>query len=322
MFINSFSALSPAGFLSLNSIDFQKPAGVNWFCQEPSYKDIIPPMQLRRMSKTLRMGMMAATSCMSQAGIAQPDGIHIGTAYGVLDDSEKFLERLLAQNEQTLTPTAFIQSTHNTVSGQIALSCNCHAHNMTFVHNGHSFESALLDAELLLKRNPGKVSLVGSVDELTATSAEVLKHFQASESNIRIGEGATFCVISENKNSKSIAEIASWTMFQENKSNIEENIAHFLQENNIDLESVDLWIVGNNLQTATQEKFEKIKARLDLNKPLENYKQYSGEFPTAAAFGLIYTLLMLRKTNKKQAIVINNFGKYWSVFFLKNSNLV
>ena len=49
-----------------------------------------------------------------------------------------------------LTPTSFIQSTHNTVGGQIALGLECKGYNFTYVHASISFESALLDAQLQL----------------------------------------------------------------------------------------------------------------------------------------------------------------------------
>ena len=47
--------------------------------------------------------------------------------------------------EQMLNPTAFIQSTFNTVGAQLALLLKIHAYNVTYVHRGLSFESALID---------------------------------------------------------------------------------------------------------------------------------------------------------------------------------
>ena len=57
-----------------------------------------------------------------------------------------------------LTPTSFIQSTHNTVGGQIALELQCKGYNFTYVHGSNSFESALLDAKLQLELNEAKIS--------------------------------------------------------------------------------------------------------------------------------------------------------------------
>jgi 3-oxoacyl-[acyl-carrier-protein] synthase II len=152
-------------------------AGDLLYCREPEYKNLIPPMQLRRMSKTIRIGVAAAKICLRETGLEKPDAIHIGSAYGVLDDSEKFLNNLIEQQEQTLTPTSFIQSTHNTVSGQIALLTRCHGHNLTFVHKAHSFESALLDAAVFLQNHPQAIVLAGAVEECTPTAYDILRRF-------------------------------------------------------------------------------------------------------------------------------------------------
>jgi 3-oxoacyl-[acyl-carrier-protein] synthase II len=39
------------------------------FCIDPVYKDYINPLQLRRMSRTLRMGVSAAKICLSDSGV-------------------------------------------------------------------------------------------------------------------------------------------------------------------------------------------------------------------------------------------------------------
>jgi 3-oxoacyl-[acyl-carrier-protein] synthase II len=130
-------------------------------CVEPDYKEMINPMQLRRMSKVVRMGIATAKSALKDAQIEKPDIITIGTAYGCLADTEFFLNKLISQEETMLTPTSFIQSTHNTVSGQIALMLACHGHNFTFVHKGFSFESALQDAMMWLKEKENISVLTG-----------------------------------------------------------------------------------------------------------------------------------------------------------------
>ena len=85
----------------------------------PSYTGLIPPMQLRRMSKPIKLGVAAAKQITVNIDTTRIKAINIGTAYGLLQDSEQFLAQLITQKEQTLTPTAFIQSTHNTVGNPI-----------------------------------------------------------------------------------------------------------------------------------------------------------------------------------------------------------
>lgn len=82
-------------------------------CKEPDYSAYIPAMQLRRMSKAVRMGIGASKIALQKAGIEKPDALSAGTALGCLQDTEVFLSKMLEQQEQMLTPTAFIQSTQH-----------------------------------------------------------------------------------------------------------------------------------------------------------------------------------------------------------------
>ncbi len=133
------------------------PAGITEYntnrltCKEPDYKNFVDAKLIRRMSRIIKMGTAAAVKCLQQANIEMPGGIITGTAYGCLQDTEIFLQRMIDYKEELLTPTAFIQSTHNTVGAQIALLLQCHNYNNTFVQSGFSFEDALLDAVILRK---------------------------------------------------------------------------------------------------------------------------------------------------------------------------
>src|SRR5207253_3406481 len=101
-----------AGFIAPEAIPGEAVTRLS--AREPDYTGLIPPMQLRRMSKAVRMGIGAAKACLDSAGIQRPDAIAVGTTLGCLKDTEVFLNKLVTQEERMLTPTSFIQSTHNT----------------------------------------------------------------------------------------------------------------------------------------------------------------------------------------------------------------
>ena len=101
---------------------------------EPDYKEFIDPKLIRRMSHVIKMGVAAAKDCLYKANTEMPGAITTGTALGCLEDTITFLTRIVEQNEELLPPTAFIQSTHNTVGAQIALMLKCHSYNNNFVH--------------------------------------------------------------------------------------------------------------------------------------------------------------------------------------------
>ena len=66
-----------------------------------------------------------------------------------------------------LSPTNFMQSTHNTISSNIAIRLGCHGYNVTYTQSDDSLEWALRDARLLLQSGRYKTVLVGCHDETT-----------------------------------------------------------------------------------------------------------------------------------------------------------
>lgn len=313
MYINSFCSISPAGVVvpdtELSSL--QKVNGTIAYCQEPDYKDIIPPMQLRRMTKPVRTGVAAAKICMQNISETMPVSIHVGTAYGMLQDSENFLQKMIVQEEQMLNPTAFIQSTHNTVAGQIALSMGCLAHNMTFVHKAHSFESALLDAQLMPNQE-GQI-LTGAVDECTLTSYAVLERFGVYNDQNTAGEGATFFLLSNEKKEHSIARLTAFDMFIADSPELaEEKITAFCNQNKLKISEEDVVLTG------TQNGF--IPEVFKANNESIDFKQYCGEFPTAAAFALALASLYIKEEKTTRCWILNASGKHYSIYCLDKTN--
>ena len=172
------------------------------YAPEPPLAGLVPPAQLRRTSKAVRLGLSAGLQALNHAGVASPAAICLGTAQGGLYDTEQFMAKMIAQDEQMLTPTTFIQSTHNVVAGQLALHLRCHGPNYTFVQGPHSFGQALLQAHLYLHQNPRQVVLAGAVDELTADSYRVMNALGAfaragSSAPLAAGEGSSFFAVSD-----------------------------------------------------------------------------------------------------------------------------
>jgi len=127
------------------------------------------------MAKGVKMGLAASTKALKEANVEVPDAIITGTGMGCIEDSEKFLKALIDNNEEYLTPTNFIQSTHNTVGAQIALGLGCKGYNFTYVNGAVSFESALLDAKLQIENDEENTILVGAADETATHSMELFK---------------------------------------------------------------------------------------------------------------------------------------------------
>ena len=271
-------------------------------CIEPDYKDIIDVKLIRRMSRIIRMGVAAATECLHEAGVLKPDAIVTGTAYGCLDDTGSFITRMVEFNEELLTPTAFIQSTHNTIGAQIGLMLQCNNYNNAFVHRGFSFESALMDAMMLLKENAAQNVLVGAVDEITTISHTILNRMglykQGNVSNLEVfktkskgtiaGEGATFFLLANEPSATDYAKLDGLATIYKPGSikEIEQQILSFLQSQSVSLNDIDLIITGRNGDISSDKIFDQLQNSIFKKKDSVDYKNLCGDYPTATGFAL------------------------------------
>jgi hypothetical protein len=309
-------------------------------CREPDYKAYIPPMQLRRMSKAVRMGIGAAKIA---AGGDRTDAISVGTAYGCLHDTEIFLSKMVEQNEQMLTPTAFIQSTHNTVAGQIALLTGCHGHNLTYVHRGHSFEHAMINAQLYLNDHAGEKMLVGGIEELTETSVEVLKQAKVyregtskpesilkdiAEGSIA-GEGASFFLVGDEQKSKGSIVIKDICCFATRDTEAAlQNVADFLHFNDLRKDDINLAVLGINGDKRSAAFYKRLREEILDTCSQAAFKHLCGEYPVASSFavGMISEGIkkgfapgsVLNHPPKKinRILLVNNFLHHYSCWYL------
>src|ERR1700735_2089406 len=143
LYIHQTSCVSPQEGLDSPKEGLDSPKGpVNNLLKavEPRYEGI-PGNVLRRMSKSVRMGTGAALPLLKHS----PDGILIGTGYGGMEDSIRFLNQIIDYDEGILTPGTFVQSTANAIASQLGLLHHNNGYNATYVHRGLAFESALID---------------------------------------------------------------------------------------------------------------------------------------------------------------------------------
>lgn len=274
--------------------------------QEPDYAAYIPPMQSRRMSKGLKMGLTAALDCLQSSGI-QPEqlkAIEVGTAYGLLKDSETFLDNMIVHQETALTPTAFIQSTHNTVAGAIALSLKSPVHNMTFTQKGHSFESAVKDTELILSGDDPGFVLLGAVEEKVATLEWLLK--RKMPERLPIAEGASFLLVSNMSSADAICQLTGTRFFKTKhpdtaSEQLQQIIGEYIGRDNGQC-PVIIW---NSLNPGIVNYTAKI---VDVSGLI-------GYNPTGAAQALVIGAKTCQQ-EQCPVIVVNQFKEYWSVFEL------
>lgn len=326
LYIHSVGIISAAG--NNNADDFlatipAQEVGAIWLCREPDYSHYIPTMQLRRMSKAVRMGIGASKIALQKAGIEKPDAFSVGTAYGCLQDTEVFLSKMVNQHEQMLTPTAFIQSTHNTVAGQIALLHGCNGHNLTFVHRGHSFEQAMINTALYLGEHPQHTVLVGGIDELTATADAVLQSFGKKHN----AEGSSFFTVSNQPSPVCVNDIT--TLTTKDTASVAEAIAAMLQRNQWTMDDIDAVLVGVTGDATVDEAYELLSQLIFQQTPQLSFKNLCGDYPTATAFALGLLLECRYKGFPGECIInqapktigktmmVSNYDDFWSIWLVQ-----
>lgn len=269
---------------------------------DPNYKEFVPPELVRRMGRIIKMGVAAAKTCLIDAGSGNPDAIITGTGLGCIEDTEKFLGNMIQNNEEFLTPTAFIQSTHNTVSAQIALLIKCHGYNFTYVHRGFSFESAILDSLLQIENGHASTVLLGAADELTANSFQILNRLgqwrRRPTENLTMleypgkgtiaGEGAAFFLLDKKRNSHSYAILQDVEMIFHPSSDEEifSGIHHFLKRNALEINDIGLLLLGRNGDIRLDQVYNRIISTVFDGISSCGFKHLCGEYMTASSFGL------------------------------------
>ena len=135
----------------------------------------IKPLAARRMGRLMKSSLLSSLKALEQAGVEMPDAVVTGTAYGSLEVSERLLGQLDGGEEESVSPTYFMQSTHNTIGSNIAIKLGCHGYNSTYSQGAKSLEWAMADAELLIRSGKCKTVLVGCHDEATPTLRGMLR---------------------------------------------------------------------------------------------------------------------------------------------------
>lgn len=314
IYINGLGNISPQEtFYKAMGENVVEAEGAFFTCQEPDYKEFIQKKLLRRMSRIVKMGLATAHKALEDANQPPLDAIISGTAWGCVKDTEKFLETIIENKEEYLTPTAFVQSTHNTIAGQIALLHHNNCYNMSYVQGNVSFESALIDAWLLFYDNKAKNILVNGIDEQTEKLSILLERLQCAKTQERVmGEGAACFILGTEQTENSYAELAGVSMLYRPKdtASIKRSLEQVLQKANLSFEDIDVVLTGSQDPSFEKECFP--------NAALSNYKKLCGEYPTSTAFATALaaqllkgdeatkTALEINKSEVKHILVYNN----------------
>lgn len=294
-------------------------------CVDPDYKQYLDPSSARRLGKIIKRALVASKEALREADVQVPDAIITGTGLGCLEDTEKFLNNVLEDELGALSPTSFIQSTHNTISGQIALLLKCHGYNTTYAHRAFSFEQAIEDAILWLKEDSAQQVLVGCADEMPANVHRILQKIKLYKSSSGFsplpvaGEGVHYFVLSPHKTNTSKAEILG-VHYKTGGISVENEIDAFLGSLGLARKDIDAFIGGFINENYFDEPYQKV-AELFPDAWHIQYKHSVGDSFTATGFAwkLVLDSMMdgcfspsfVRKQSSKQlkkVLIYNHFN--------------
>ncbi len=289
-------------------------------CIEPVYRAYIDPIQSRRMSRLIKMGIASAKMSLADAGCAMPDAIITGTGLGSVDDTEKILSEI-TKDEQFLNPTPFIQSTYNTISSQVAIQLKCQNYNSTYVHRTFSFESGLIDGLMQIEEGSARNVLAGAIDEMTLNHLQITRRIglwkMAPVNNMALledktpgalaGEGAAFYLIGAEKSDNSYAELADVETCINLNGSFDPGkfLPAFLSKNDLSTADIDLILLGVNGDTTFDPVYYDFFARFFPQAAHGWYKHLCGEYHTATGFGLWAAANILKRQDYPAILHLN-----------------
>ncbi|MDR3365358.1 MAG: beta-ketoacyl synthase chain length factor [Prevotellaceae bacterium] len=279
---------------------------------DPDYRQHFAPNEARRLGKILKRAMLTSRQVMAATGIANPDAIITGTGLGCIENTEIFLNALVREGEELLTPTHFMQSTHNTIGSLIAIDAGCRGYNATYAHKGTSFECALADAVVQLESRRIQTALVGAHDEMTPGYFTLLKRtgYLGHAVNGFAGEVALSMMLASARGENALCRLRGVEMeyCPYDGEALRQALNRLLQRAQCSLDEVDAVMTGVSGRQANDQVYASVCSRLFPNKKLLRYKHLFGEAYTAPGLGLYAAAVCLGRQHIPAHLLAEHAG--------------
>jgi len=329
-YINAIEAISPQPTFdgSLFEVGMKEYEQPRLNCLEPDYKLYINPSKLRRMPRILKMGLTAASRCISER--LNPDAVIVGTGLGCVSDLEKF-QMAVRDSEHLLSPSPFVNSSHNMISSQIAIAFGINGYNMTHFHGSLSFENAILDAMMLINEGSAKNVLVGGIDEITDQHFHIADNnnywrkshsnnkylFEGSHTGTLMGEGAVFLMLGAEPTDDNAVKITGTHTITDKKNNSHKILNDCLKTVKCSQNDIDTLILGCNGDAENDRLYEDVKNGLNQTNILY-YKHLCGEYNTSTAFATWLAANILKKQNIPDFVINRKYSNSMSKLAIFN----
>ena len=274
----------------------------------PAFREYISPNEARRMGNIMKRALVTSLKVMKETGIDHPDAIITGTSIGSLDYSEKLLDMLVENGEESLSPIYFMQSTHNTVSSTISIYTATHSYNTTYSHGGVSFELALKDAWMQLYLGQISNALVGGHDEMVEPYFELLRKtgYVGVEGMVPCGECAMSMMLNKQASAENLCELAGLSVFRtKSVANIRKQLELLAEKAGVKLEDIQTVMTGVNGNPLNDQLYQPVLDELFPHAKHLQYKQLFGENYTVSALGLYAAAHLVKKQGIPVMLFVN-----------------
>ena len=264
----------------------------------PAFREYISPNEARRMGNLMKRALVTSLKVLKETGIEHPDAIITGTSIGSLDYTEKLLDSLVENGEESMSPTYFMQSTHNTVSSAISIYTATHSYNTTYSHGGVSFEMALRDAWMQFQLGMISNALVGGHDEMVESYFELLRKtgYVGVEGMVPCGECAMSMMLNKQASTENLCELAGISVFRtKSLANIRKQLEQLAEQAGVKVEDIQTVMTGVNGNPVNDQLYQPVLDELFPQAKHLQYKQLFGENYTVSALGLYAAAHLVKK---------------------------
>jgi 3-oxoacyl-(acyl-carrier-protein) synthase len=311
----------------LQALDYR---GNHLYAVEPPYDRWMSDIELQRIPRLIKMAVATSRMTLEEAGVHIPHAIVLGTGFGMVTESESAIHDLITK--KTTDGLAHIQQ--EALAYHIAHHLKCNGYNTTFMHEGLSFESALLNALALLKENKDWKILVGGFDEYSETSnviltrmnllrrkiASTLQLFKPLKPGTIQGEGCAFFSVSEALHEHSQAELVNLRMIDNpTPQKLQDFVEVFIRDNGYTPGEIDFVLSGRNGDKRKDPTLEEVTKKILRATPSGVYKHLCGEYATASAFGLWLAVRILKERHVPEVVALSHINRPINTLLLVNT---
>lgn len=268
--------------------------------QNPAFRDYMAANEARRMGGIMKRALVTTLKVLDETGIEHPDAIITGTSLGSLDYTEHFLDSMVENGEEALSPTWFMQSTHNTVGSALAIYTKTHGYNTTYSHGAISFDLTLQDAWMQMQLGKISTALVSGHDEMTDSYFSLLQKvgYVGVNGMVPCGEVAMSMMLNTSEGARSVAlcELAGIRISSSpSREKMQQQLDDMLAAAGMTMADISAMMTGVNGNPANDRLYRETVEALFPKTALLHYKHLFGENYTVSALGLYAAAHLLHK---------------------------